>query len=163
MSALLASFFEVSVLFSFLPEINGTPCLWMGPEEQENPPQWPSRTSAVITLLVSRTGTFIFLKKGQTSASRSVERGELCLCLMSMHLWQEEAHHTDFFLASRVSRSPLSLLFYFPECKDLQPSRVQRPLVAAPDSVKEWGRFLDRFWRDDIFLMISYSCVPCGI
>lgn len=97
MSALLASFFEVSVLFSFLPEINGTPCLWMGPEEQENSPQWPSRTSAVITLLVSRTGTFIFLKKGQTSASRSVERGELCLCLMSMHLWQEEAHHTDFF------------------------------------------------------------------
>lgn len=45
-----------------------------------------------------------FLKEQkQTNASRSVERGELCLCLMSMDLWQEEAHHTDFLWHQRVT------------------------------------------------------------
>lgn len=57
-------------------------------------------------------------------ASHSVERGELCLCLTSMHLWQEKAHHPDFLWHQWVLWSLISVVFHhksFPvcECKDL--------------------------------------------
>lgn len=81
-------------------------------------------TSAVLTLLVSCTRTFL-QKDKQPNASRSVERGELCLCLMSMHLWQEEAHHTDFLWHQRVhnlrSRFPITNLSLCVNAKTFSP------------------------------------------
>lgn len=59
---------------------------------------------------------------------------------MSMHLWQEEAHHTDFLWHQRVTWSLISVQFHpihkplpLCECKDLQPH-----LTVAPPAVNTW-------------------------
>lgn len=106
----------------------------------------------------------------QTNASHSVERGELCLCLMSMHLWQEEAHHTDFLWHQRVTWSLISVQFH-PISLSVwmqRPSATSdrsAPPLSTPDSAKGWGPFLlialaSPVWDDafaSLLLMIKYS------
>lgn len=51
------------------------------------------------------------------------KEGKLCLCLISMHLWQGEAHHADFLLSTFVFPFG-SILFVCRgwECKDISDS-----------------------------------------
>lgn len=89
----------------------------------------------------------LFLALGQTNVSHSVERGELCLCLTSMHLWQEEAHHTDFLWIVMISgfRSNSPHLWISPpcECKDLPPRRPIAPPAGGTWLYKRKGVFLN--------------------
>lgn len=113
----------------------------------------------------------------QTNASHSVERGELCLCLMSMHLWQEEAHHTDFLWRQRVTRSLISVPFH-PNHKSLPLLWMQRPSAAsphpppppsAPETAKGWFVFLffylplslPQFGMTLLLLCFYWSNIPC--
>lgn len=96
----------------------------------------------------------------QINASHSVERGELCLCLMSMHLWQEEAHHTDFLWHQRVTWSLISVPFH-PNHKSLPPLWMQRPSAAPPKGWVVLFTTLASPVRDDalvtLLLLIKYS------
>ena len=113
----------------------------------------------------------------QTVASRSVERGELCLCLMSMHLWQEEAHHTDFLWHQRVTWSLISVQFHPIHKPPLvwmqRPSAVSAcsaPLLSAPDSAQGWGVFFflclfttlaSRVWAEILITLLLWSNTLC--
>lgn len=120
---------------------------------------WAAQSSVVVTLLVSCTGIFLLKKEKRTkkiyNASHSIERGEMCLCLTSMHLWQEEAHHTDFLWHQQVTWSLISVWFN-PIHKTSPSVRMQRPSAASDFSSSCCRRLIQQKDVSLLWCFVSY-------
>lgn len=104
---------------------------------------------------------------GWATVSRSAGGGELCLCLTSMHLRLEEAHHTDFLWHPK-KRSSGSFLpsphWCFPlqlECKDLQPHQTAAPPTLPCTPTRVCKRMLSFIWNVQFKRFLLMSLCSC--